>query len=80
MTTSPVEPLYETLRAWALHPTSVRPPGWAQMLGSGLACWMQTVQRTPVVADSQTTTVHAERPGPAELPRLLAAMIAEVYS
>jgi len=78
MTTRPVEPFYETLRTWALHPTPVRPSGWAQMLGGGLARWMQTVQHTPVPTGPQTTTVHAERPGPAELPRLLAAMIAEV--
>lgn len=79
MNTTPVDPLYEALRAWALHPTAVRPPGWAQILGGGLAPWMQTVQRLPVGSGSQTTQVHTERPRPAELPRLLAAMIAEVY-
>jgi hypothetical protein len=79
MNTTPVDPLYEALRTWALHPTAVRPPGWAQILGSGLAQWMQAVQRLPAVSGSQITTVHKERPRPGELPRLLAAMIAEVY-
>ena len=78
MTTGFLEPFYETLRTWALHPTAVRPSGWAQLVGGGLARWMQTVQRTPVPAGPQTTTVHAKRPGPAELSSLLAAMIAEV--
>jgi hypothetical protein len=78
MTTGFLEPLYETLRTWALHPTSVRPSGWAQMRGGGLARWIQTVQHTPVPTGPQITNVHAERPGPAELSRLLAAMIAEV--
>jgi hypothetical protein len=79
MTPTPVDPLYEALRTWALHPTAVRPPGWAQVLGGGLAHWMQAVQSLPVVCASQATTVHTERPRPGELPRLLAAMIAEVY-
>ena len=79
MNTRPMEPLYEALRAWALHPTAVRPPGWAQILGGGLAHWMQALQRLPVGSGTQTTPVHTERPRPAELPRLLAAMIAEVY-
>ena len=47
MNTRPMEPLYEALRAWALHPTAVRPTGWAQILGGGLAHWMQAVQRLP---------------------------------
>jgi hypothetical protein len=79
MTTSPVDPLYESLRTWALHPTAVRPPGWAHVLGGGLAHWMHAGQRLPVVACSQTT-VHAGPPRLAELPRLLAAMIAEVFA
>ena len=78
MTTDFLEARYETLRTWALHPTSVRPSGWAQMLLGGFVRWMQTMQRTPVPTGPQVTTVHAERPGPAELSRLLAAMIAEV--
>jgi hypothetical protein len=79
MNTRPMEPLYEALRAWALHPTAVRPAGWAQILGGGLAQWMQAVQRLPAVSGSQTTTLHTPRPRPGELPRLLAGMIAEVY-
>lgn len=79
MTIRSWEPLYETLRAWALHPTAVRPPSWAQILQGGLAHWMQAVRSLPVVACSQTTPVHAARPRPGELPRLLAGMIAEVY-
>jgi hypothetical protein len=79
MNTRPIEPLYEALRAWALHPTAVRPPGWAQILGGGLAQWMQAVQPLPVVSGSRTTTLHTQHPRPGELPRLLAAMIAEVY-
>ncbi len=78
MNTRPLEPLYEALRAWALHPTAVRPPGWAQILRSGLAQWVQAVQPLSVVSGSQTT-VHTSRPRPGDLPRLLAAMIAEVY-
>lgn len=77
MIPSPVDPLYESLRAWALHPTAVRPPGWAQMLGGGLAHWMHTVQRLPAVAGKETAG-HAGPPRFAELPRLLAALIAEV--
>ena len=79
MITSPVDLLYESLRTWALHPTAVRPPGWAQILGGGLAHWMYAVQRLPVVACKETA-VYAEPPRLAELPRLLAAMIAEVYA
>jgi hypothetical protein len=80
MNPRPMEPWYETLRAWALHPTAVRPAGWAQILGGGLAQWMQAVQRLPAVSGFPTTTVHPRRPRPGELPRLLAGMIAEVYS
>ena len=79
MTMRPVDPLYESLRTWALHPTAVRPSGWAQILGGGLAHWMQALERLPVLACKETT-VQAELSRPAELPSLLAAMIAEVFA
>jgi len=74
-----VEPAYEPLRAWALHPSFLRPPGLAQLLRGGMATWLQTAQSLLVPPARERaltqTTPHATTP----LSTLVAAMIREVY-
>jgi len=69
---------YEPLRAWALRPSSVRPPGLAQILRGGLVSWVQVVPSLPIMVsqtDKKTPAVCASAPS---LSLLVAAMIAEV--
>ena len=70
---------YEPLRVWALHPSSVRPPGIAQILRGGLITWLQMAQSLPAVPSGEvgmTQTTHVEA---TPLSTLVAAMIREVY-
>jgi hypothetical protein len=70
---------YEPLRTWALLPSSVRPPGLAQILQGGFVTWFQSAQSLPVLASQayqKTPTVSRSAPA---LSALVAAMIAEVF-
>ena len=69
------EPAYEAARTWALHPLSHPPPGWAQILRSGMATWMR--ERHPLMP-SQLHEPLSKRPGYSPLLTIVAAMIAEV--
>jgi hypothetical protein len=70
---------YESLRTWALHPTAVRPSGWALLLRSGLASWLRVAAAG--IAERASASVPLERSGhprAGALAQVLAAMIAEV--
>jgi hypothetical protein len=69
-------PDYEALRIWALHPSSMRPPGLAHLLRGGLVTWME---QSPPLPASQTSETHTARLCSTPLSTLVAAMIAEVY-
>jgi hypothetical protein len=70
---------YEPLRAWALCPTSVRPPGFAQFLRGGLITWLQTTQaQTRVQEREGNLTPPAPKADGVPLIGLVATMIAEV--
>jgi len=69
---------YEPLRTWALRPSSVRPPGLAQILRGGLVTWVQVAPSLPVMVsqtDKKTPALCASAPA---LSMLVATMIAEV--
>ncbi len=70
---------YETLREWALHPSSHRPSGGAQILRGGLVSWLQTAHPLPTISSQgiarSPTIPHVSTP----LTLLVAAMIAEVF-
>jgi hypothetical protein len=71
---------YEPLRVWALRPSSVRPPGVAQLLRGGLITWLQTTQaqiHTPSREVSLSPTIQG---GSTSLSSLIATMIAEVLT
>lgn len=70
-----MEPAYEAARTWALHPVSHPPPGWAQLLRSGIATWMQ---ETHAPMASPSPSPQPARLGVSPLLTLVAAMIAEV--
>ena len=70
-----MEPAYEAARMWALHPVSHPPSGWAQLLCSGMATW---VQETPVPMASSSRSQASAHLGVSPLLTLVAAMIAEV--
>lgn len=80
MKTSWHEADYETIREWALHPSSHRPSGSAQILRGGLVSWLQTAHPLPTTSSRGTalsqTIPHVSTP----LSLLVAAMIAEVFS
>ena len=68
---------YEPLRVWALRPSSVRPPGVAQLLRGGLIVWLQTTQaQTHMQSREIPPTPVRECSTP--LSTLIATMIAEV--
>lgn len=71
-----LEPAYEAARSWALHPISRPPPGWAHMLRSGLASWMQ--ERQPEACQPAPQPALIKRPDCSGLLTIVAAMIAEV--
>ena len=68
---------YEPVRAWALSPSAVRPPGLAHILCGGLITWLATVRPLP-------TSSSARFPAPTfpdnstPFSTLVATMIAEV--
>ncbi len=70
---------YEPLRAWALLPSSVRPPGLAQILRGGLVTWVQTAQSLPVIASQAFAGPPPVSSSATPLSTLVAAMIAEVF-
>ena len=70
-----MEPAYEVARMWALHPISHPPSGWAQLLCSGMATW---VQETPVPMASSSRSQASAHLGVSPLLTLVAAMIGEV--
>lgn len=70
---------YESLRAWALHPTAVRPSGWAPLLRGGLAGWLRVAAGgTATRPAANVPQERPKRPGAGALAQVLAAMIAEV--
>jgi hypothetical protein len=71
-----VEPAYEPLRTWALHPSSIRPPGLAHILRGGMICWMRNTQPLPAAQSRET---HPARLFSTSLSTLVAVMIMEVY-
>jgi hypothetical protein len=79
MKTSWHESDYETPREWALHPSSHRPSGSAQILRGGLVSWLQTAHPLPTTSSQgiarSPTIPHVSTP----LTLLVAAMIAEVF-
>ena len=70
---------YEPLRTWALLPSSVRPPGLAQILRGGLVTWFQTAQALPVIASQAFPGPPPVSSSATPLSTLVAAMIAEVF-
>jgi len=69
---------YEPLRVWALHPSSVRLPGIAQMLRGGLITWLQTAQSLPVVQSGEVGIAQMAHVEATPLSTLIASMIREV--
>jgi hypothetical protein len=70
-----LESAYEATRSWALHPVGRPPPGWAQMVRSGLATWMR--ERQPEVSLA-APEAFLKTPACSPLLIIVAAMIAEV--
>ncbi len=70
-----MEPAYEAARMWALHPVGRPPSGWAQILRTGMATWVQ--ERHPPMP-SQVHESASPRPGSSPLLTIVAAMIGEV--
>jgi hypothetical protein len=75
MKVSWVESAYETARKWAVHPISHPPPGWAQIVRSGVSAWVQAAPPPCAVSSLES---HALPVGVSPLLTLVAAMIAEV--
>ncbi len=69
------EAAYEAARAWALHPVSHPPPGWAQILRGGMACWVQVRH---AAMGSASPSPQPARLSISPLLTLVAAMIVEV--
>jgi hypothetical protein len=69
---------YEPLRTWALHPSSIRPTGLAQLLCGGMVTWLQAVQPLPVTPLRESTGAQAVSGITPAVSLLVAAMIAEV--
>lgn len=66
-------PAYEPLRTWALHPSSIRPPGLAHILRGGIIMWMRDTQPLAAVQSSSTARLFST-----PLSTIVAAMITEV--
>jgi hypothetical protein len=75
MKNSGVEPAYEAARAWALHPVSHPPPGWAQILRHGIASWMRETH--PAMA-SPSLSQEPARLSLSPLLTIVAALITQV--
>jgi len=73
-----LEPAYEAARSWVLQPVGRPPPGWAHMLRSGLATWLQERQEASSLAAPEVAL--DPRPNSSGLLTIVAAMIAEVCS
>ena len=71
-----LEPAYEAARSWALQPVGRPPPGWAHMVRSGLAIWMQ--ERQPAERLAAPEVALDPRPDCSGLLTIVAAMIGEV--
>ncbi|GAC1350140.1 MAG: hypothetical protein NVSMB27_29810 [Ktedonobacteraceae bacterium] len=78
MKTMVVEPAYEPLRTWALHPSSLRPPGLAQFLRGGMVTWLQTAQSLLVPPLQEGSLTQRTSQASTPLSTLVAAMIREV--
>jgi hypothetical protein len=78
MKTSWIEPAYEPLRIWALHPSPTRPPGVAQILRGGIITWLRQTQPLPVVSSCEPDATHVAPCLSTPLSTIVAAMIAEV--
>lgn len=70
---------YEPLRTWALLPSSVRPPGLAQILQGGFVTWFQSAHSLPVLASQVDQKTPVVSRSATSLSALVAAMIAEVF-
>ena len=79
MKTSWLEADYETIREWALHPSSHRPSGSAQILRGGLVSWLQTAHPLPTTSSRGTALSQTIPYVSTPLSLLVAAMIAEVF-
>jgi len=75
MKISGLEPRYEAARAWALHPVSHPPSGWAQLVRGGIATW---VRETPAPMASPQPTPQPAHLSVSPLLTIMAAMIGEV--
>ena len=69
------EPTYEAARSWALQPVGRPPPGWAQMVRTGIATWLREEHRPTVPPALTSQRVHLSV---SPLLTIVAAMIAEV--
>ena len=69
------ESAYEAARAWALHPISHPPPGWAQILRGGIASFLR---EKPAPVGSASLSQEFAYLSHSPLLTLVAAMIAEV--
>ena len=78
MNISWVEPAYEPLRAWALHPCPLRPPGVAQLLCGGMITWVQQMQRLSDEPSGRVSPAAPTRCCSTPLSTIVATMIAEV--
>jgi hypothetical protein len=73
-----MEPAYEAARAWALHPISHPPAGWATLAHRGMASLaMQGLKDLPTTLSPSPR--HPSTPSSGLL-TIVAAMIAEVCS
>jgi hypothetical protein len=72
---SELEPAYEAARSWALQPVGRPPPGWAQMVRTGIATWVREEHRPTVPPALTSQPVHLSV---SALLTILAAMMAEV--
>ena len=77
---SHTEPDYEALRIWALHPSSVRPAGMAQLLRGGLVTWLHMTQAQTCTQPCEVSLSPATQGGSIPLSTLIATMIAEVLA
>ena len=55
MKTSSLEAAYEPMRAWALSPSPIRPPGVAQLFRGGMITWAREMHPLP---DGPSREVH----------------------
>ncbi|HEX6483362.1 MAG TPA: hypothetical protein VF043_31335 [Ktedonobacteraceae bacterium] len=69
------EPAYEAARWWAWQPVGRPPPGWAQVVRTGIATWVREEHRPTVPPALTSQPVHLSV---SPLLTIVAAMIAEV--